>query len=334
MSTSGQPDPNPSLAAGVCEYRDGGLYVPALDCWLDSHQPRRRGFISHAHTDHYAPHEAIICTPETAEMLAFVKPFEDALPPIRPLRLGRTIEHGGARATLLPSGHILGAAMMHVECGGHSLLYSGDVRPSGSSTTPPAQVVPADHLVVEDTFGALDEGFVDAAEGAARVVEFCRKCREQNKTPVLVTTSSCGKAQEMVVALAEAGLSVALQSKIWHFTRLYARYGVPVAGYTRLRKEEWPDADAVIMSRAYLRHDDLKDRVPRPAYALVSGWAASEEGASFDAAIPWSDHASKADLLAFIEAVNPRVVWTFAGEGRLLPELRAAGREAVHLEEC
>jgi len=90
----------------------------------------------------------------------------------------------------------------------------------------------------------------------------------------------------------------------------------------------------VIVTRAYLEHDDLTDRVPRPTYALVSGWAASDEADDFDAAIPWSDHASREELLAFIEAVNPRLVWTFAGEGHLLPELRAAGRDAVHLEAC
>lgn len=148
-------------ATGLCEYRDGGLYVPGLDCWLNSSKPRRRGFISHAHTDHYAAHEAVICTPETAAMLAYVKPFEETLPPIRPLHLGRAIQHGDIQATLLPSGHILGAAMMYIARGGDSLLYSGDVRPSGSATTPPAQVVSADHLIVEDTFGALDEEFVD-----------------------------------------------------------------------------------------------------------------------------------------------------------------------------
>lgn len=322
------------VATDLCVYRDRGLYVPGLDCWLDSSKPRRRGFISHAHTDHYAAHKTIFCTPETADMLALVKPFEEELPPIRPLYLGRTIEHGDLQVTLLPSGHILGAAMMHVTRGGESLLYSGDVRPSGSATTPPAQVVPADHLIVEDTFGALDEEFVGAEEGAARVVEFCRKCRARNRTPILVTTSNCGKAQEMVVALGQAGLAVALQSKIWHFTRLYERHGIPVSGYTRLRKDEWPDADAVIVTRAYLEHDDLTDRVPRPTYALVSGWAASDEADDFDAAIPWSDHASREELLAFIEAVNPRLVWTFAGEGHLLPELRAAGRDAVHLEAC
>ncbi|HOQ30479.1 MAG TPA: MBL fold metallo-hydrolase, partial [Armatimonadota bacterium] len=225
------------VATDLCVYRDRGLYVPGLDCWLDSSKPRRRGFISHAHTDHYAAHETIFCTPETADMLALVKPFEEELPPIRPLYLGRTIEHGDLQVTLLPSGHILGAAMMHVTRGGESLLYSGDVRPSGSATTPPAQVVPADHLIVEDTFGALDEEFVGAEEGAARVVEFCRKCRARNRTPILVTTSNCGKAQEMVVALGQAGLAVALQSKIWHFTRLYERHGIPVSGYTRLRKD-------------------------------------------------------------------------------------------------
>ncbi|NLC56524.1 MAG: hypothetical protein GX774_06790 [Armatimonadetes bacterium] len=319
------------LIADLCQHKEGNLYVPALDCWLDADTPRPKGFVSHAHTDHYAAHQVIICTPETAQLLTLVKPYGEALPPCRPLRLGREVAHGDARVRLLPSGHILGAAMLHLEHGGSSLLYAGDVRPSGSATAPPAAPLPADHLVVEDTFGALDEAFVDSREGAARVVEFCQSTRQEGATPVLVTMSGCGKAQEMVIALAAAGLTTALQSKIWHFTRLYARLGVPVPLGARLGQETVPDADVVLVTCAYLEHNDLGARLHRPKYALVSGWAATANARHYDAAIPWSDHASRAELLSFIEAVQPRLVWTFAGEGKLARELQAAGIGARHL---
>ena len=110
---------------------------------------------------------------------------------------------------------------------------------------------------------------------------------------------------------------MALQSKIWHFIRLYERHGVPVSGYTRLRKAEWPDADAVIVTRAYLEHDDLTDRVPGPP-TLSSPGGPRPTGRRLRCRHPWSDHAFREELLAFIEAINPRLVWTFAGEGHLL----------------
>ncbi len=313
----------------LCQYQ-GGLYVPALDLWLDDTQPHRRGFISHAHTDHYAAHETIICTPETAEMLNLVKPFGEELPPCRPMATGRTVQHNGAHVTLLPSGHILGAAMLHVEAGGTSVLYSGDVRPAGSLTAPPAQVLCADHLIVEDTFGDLEQSFVTPREGGERVVAFCTEALAMGATPIVVTTGNCGKAQEMTLALAEAGLTTALQPKIFHFARTYERLGIPLRGYAKLAPGE-PAGQVVVVTRAYLEHNDLQEWIPRPRYALVSGWAASDEARDYDAAIPWSDHASRQELLAFIEAVNPSLVWTFAGSGRLAEELRAAGREARHL---
>lgn len=318
-------------AGPLCALQEGGLFVAKLGCWLDSGRPRPKCFVSHAHTDHYAAHETIVCTPETGAMLWLLCPYGEPPPPHKPLAYHRIVGPEDARTQLLPSGHILGAAMLHVAGEGASLLYAGDVRPSGSATTPPAEPVAADHLIVEDTFGALDEEFVGPAEGAARVVEFCRQAREEGATPVLVTLSNCGKAQDMMLALSQAGMTAAVQSKIWRFAEVYRRFGVPLRGYRRLDPNAPVEADVVIVTRAFLGYHDLRLNMPKPRFALVSGWAASPDAQEFDAAIPWSDHASRSELLQFIEAVNPKVVWTFAGEGKLLPELRAAGREARHL---
>ena len=49
---------------------DEGLYLPALDLWLDAKVPRNRCLVSHGHSDHIEAHGAIIATPETARILA------------------------------------------------------------------------------------------------------------------------------------------------------------------------------------------------------------------------------------------------------------------------
>jgi len=37
-----------------------GVYLPAHDLWLDAWDPKRFAFVSHAHSDHIAPHEEIV----------------------------------------------------------------------------------------------------------------------------------------------------------------------------------------------------------------------------------------------------------------------------------
>jgi hypothetical protein len=46
-----------------------GVYVPAINLWLDSWDAKRLAFVSHAHNDHIAPHEEIIVSPGTARLL-------------------------------------------------------------------------------------------------------------------------------------------------------------------------------------------------------------------------------------------------------------------------
>ncbi|HOS93936.1 MAG TPA: hypothetical protein PLD23_19765 [Armatimonadota bacterium] len=330
--------------ADLCQFVDESLYLPGADLWLDASRPRPRAFVSHAHTDHLGlspdggSHALVLCTPETGRLIAALMPYGAPVPPIEALPLHHTIQCGGVRLTALPSGHILGGAMLLVESHRGRLLFAGDVRLSGSVTCPPAETVEADHLIIEDTFGALHASFAPASDGARRVLEFCRDAQDRGQTPVLVTTSNCGKAQDMVAALSAAGLRVGLQPKLFRCTEAYRELGVPLTGYAKVRLSDrgggvrCDEVDCILVTCGFLDYNpDLDHHVDNPSMALVSGWAADDEAHHFDAAIPWSDHASREDLHEFVRRVNPSLVWTFAGEGALARELRAMGVKARHL---
>jgi DNA ligase-1 len=47
-----------------------GLYLPAQDLWLDPWEAKRFAFVSHAHSDHIAPHDEIIVSERTAPLAA------------------------------------------------------------------------------------------------------------------------------------------------------------------------------------------------------------------------------------------------------------------------
>jgi len=46
-----------------------GVYLPKQDLWLDPWDAKRFAFISHAHSDHIAPHQEIIISEPTARLL-------------------------------------------------------------------------------------------------------------------------------------------------------------------------------------------------------------------------------------------------------------------------
>jgi len=60
----------------------------------------------------------------------------------------------GLRASLSPSGHMLGSSFARIEGGGKSIVFSGDIgRPVDPILQPPVKVREADWLVVESTYG-------------------------------------------------------------------------------------------------------------------------------------------------------------------------------------
>src|SRR5438128_7982259 len=86
-----------------------GLYLPAQDLWLDPWDPKRFAFVSHAHSDHIAPHNEIILSERTARLM------QTRLPGARKehvLPFGESQTVHNIDVTLLPAGHIFGSAQL------------------------------------------------------------------------------------------------------------------------------------------------------------------------------------------------------------------------------
>ncbi len=80
---------------------------------------------------------------------------ERALAQLTPVDFDRRMDLGNdLRFTLLHAGHILGAAMVRLEDGATSLLFTGDLgRPNDPIMSAPDVVKRADYLVIESTYG-------------------------------------------------------------------------------------------------------------------------------------------------------------------------------------
>jgi Cft2 family RNA processing exonuclease len=104
-----------------------GVHLPQIGWWLDAHFPQRRSFVSHAHSDHIAPHGEILCSAGTSRLMRARMPgerVEHVLP------FGQTEQlTDDTTVTLHPAGHIHGSAqslLVHDRFG--SLLYTGDFK--------------------------------------------------------------------------------------------------------------------------------------------------------------------------------------------------------------
>jgi DNA ligase-1 len=305
----------------------GNVELGAAGLHLDPPGHRALAFVSHAHADHAGKHAETILTPETARLLRLRYGKPEGI--LHELSYGEAREWADFRARLLPAGHVLGSAMLHYEDAAGSLLYTGDCKVRAGISCEAARFEPAETLIMETTFGLPKYEFPPTDEVIARVVEFCRQTLEDGDTPVLLGYS-LGKAQEILAALAEAGLSFALHPAVWKITELYRKLGVVLPEGEKLGADG--GAGRVVICPPHVRGTTFLQRIPRRRVAFLSGWAV-EPGAvhryGCDAVFPLSDHADYPGLLRIVEMVNPRRVLTLHGFAtEFARDLRALGVEA------
>ncbi len=293
--------------------------------WLDSKRKKPLGLVTHAHADHVARHDTVLCTPETA---ALMRRRRGQGLEYMERRYGERTAVGDLSVTLLPAGHILGSAMALLEGPGGSLLYTGDVRPEGGLTCPPAEPARADVLIMEATFGRPEHRFPPAEETRAELVRFARQALEEGATPVFLAYA-LGKAQEVMTALCGAALPVAAHASVWGMCDVYRSFGHRFPGSRRLTGGGRPGAALVVppQSRREVRATGAL-RV-----AAVTGWGDRALGPGVDTVFRLSDHADYDGLLRLALAVGPKrihVVHGYAPE--FAAELRAKGFDAEAVE--
>jgi metallo-beta-lactamase family protein len=115
---------------------------------------------------------------------------------------------GGLSACFRRAGHILGAAIVEIDCNGTKLVFSGDLgRPNSPTMVAPAAIADADHLVVESTYGDTSHPKDDPEE---KIGEIVRDTAARGGT-VLMPSFAVGRTQTI----------------LYHFERLKSSGRIP-----------------------------------------------------------------------------------------------------------
>jgi DNA ligase-1 len=308
-----------------------GVYLPCQDLWLDPWDAKRFAFVSHAHSDHIAPHEEIILSERTARLM------QTRLPGSRTEHILRFAEKRTVRGIdlmLLPAGHIFGSAQCFVFAGNETLLYTGDFKLRPGKSAEPAEWEKADTLIMETTFGLPRYRFPPTEQVIDQIIAFCRETIDDGGVPVLLGYS-LGKAQEILCSLDGAGLTPMLHGSVYQMTRIYEQFGQSFCKYLRYNANHV--AGKVLICPPSASHSRLLKKIEHKRVAMISGWAVDPNAIyryQVDAAFPLSDHADYNDLLRYVELVQPRRVLTLHGfAASFARDLRERGVEAWALSE-
>ncbi len=308
-----------------------GIYLPEQDLWLDPWDAKPLAFVSHAHSDHIAPHQEIIVSARTARLMQARMPGErnEHVVPF-----GELTNIRGLDVMLLPAGHIFGSAQFFLQSDAGSLLYTGDFKLRPGKSAEATEWRQADTLIMETTFGLPRYRFPPTDDVVAQIVAFSRDALEEGAVPVLLGYS-LGKAQEILCALAGAGLTPMLHGSVYRMTRIYEQFGQSFCEYQRYDAKDV--AGKVLICPPSANRSRMLEKIPNKRVAMISGWAV-DPGARFryqtDAAFPLSDHADYPDLLRYVELVQPKRVLTLHGfAAEFARDLRDRGIEAWALSE-
>ena len=301
-----------------------GLRLTSIDLAVDVRTRQTRGFISHAHMDHMAPHELIFCTPATARLVQHR--LGQRL--IHELPFGEPLDWDGVRLTTFPAGHILGSAMLLAEEGGTSLLYTGDFKLGASATAEPAEPPHADVLVMETTFGKPQYRMPPREQVVGELIAAVKQALEFGITPV-VQAYVIGKSQEVTRLLFEHGVPVSQHPLIHAASRVYEACGCALGDY-QLLQDEVPFGHAVIVPPRGQKAATVR-LPPRCVTIAVTGWAVDERARfrlGVDYAFPLSDHADYDELFACVDRVAPKVIYCTHGPVEFVERLRERGHNA------
>src|SRR6266571_3308839 len=308
-----------------------GVYLPKHDLWLDPWDAKRFAFVSHAHSDHIAPHAEIILSEGTAGLMQARLPGkrkEHILP------FGEQRRVHDVDLMLLPAGHIFGSAQIFLRTENQSLLYTGDFKLRRGKSAEATEWACADTLIMETTFGRPRYRFPPTEQVVDQIVAFCRETIGDGGVPVLLGYS-LGKAQEILCALEGADLIPMLHGTVFQMTRIYEQFGQSFCKYLRYDANEV--AGKVLICPPSVNRSRMLEKITRKRVAMISGWAIDPNAIyryQVDAAFPLSDHADYDDLLRYVELVRPRRVLTLHGfAAAFASDLRARGLEAWALSE-
>ncbi|MFD2257403.1 ATP-dependent DNA ligase [Luteolibacter algae] len=247
------------------------------------------------------------------------------------LEFGAMIDRDGFRLRLLPAGHIVGSAMLHVtrKKDGATLLYTGDFKARRGRTTQPVNFIQADTLIMETTFGLPHLTFPAQMEIDAAVLRFVNDAISDGETPVLYGYS-LGKAQEALALLAENGIPVLSHPKVAEMTEACRAAGVDLPEPVLF--EGFAREGHVVVAPPNAVRAKIMRGLKNKRTAMLTGWAL-QPGSFYryrvDEVIPMSDHADYVGLHECVTRVRPKRVLTVHGYVKeFAAELRSKGIDA------
>jgi putative mRNA 3-end processing factor len=294
-----------------------GLYCRPGDFYIDPLRAVPRAVVTHGHSDHARPgHAQVLATAATLAIMRTRLGAERAGTVQQTLGYHEQLTIGEMRVTLVPAGHVLGAAQVVLEYQGCRAVVSGDYKRQPDPTAAPFEPVLCDLFVTEATFGLPVFRHPDAKSEIRRLLDSVALFPERTH---VVGAYALGKCQRIIATLRQCGydapvyLHGAHQSVCDTYRELGVELGdirpATVAAKAALK-------GAVVLAPPSAIADRWARRLEDPVVCMASGWMRIRQRAKaggIELPLIISDHADWDDLLRTIRETQAPEIWVTHG---------------------
>ena len=269
--------------------------------------------ISHAHGDHTPGFRSKKLKYSTNETL---KIYEEgggqAVKNFKPIRYGETLKIDDVEVVAYNAGHMLGSAQFEIRTPEQVVVYTGDINCVETLTTKPADIVNCDVLIIESTYGSPEFIFPERMFVYSELAKWVISQVRSGRIPTFHVYSA-GKAQEVIRLLnVFTNVPVVVHQHVGKISDAHRRLGVDLDFVSDGSAE-----GVKLLAKGgcvYIVPPSIPSRFSRKMVsAMASGWAVKFRPRKFDAVFPVSSHADFKQLVAYVKAVKPRVVYTCFG---------------------
>jgi len=308
-----------------------GLYCVPGDFHIDPTRAVPRAVISHGHSDHARPgHAHVLATRETLAIMQTRMGAERAGGTLQTLPYHEPLLINDVTVTLIPAGHVLGAAQILMEYLGARAVVSGDYKRQPDPTCAPFEPIPCDVFVTEATFGLPVFRHPDARDEIRRLLASVALFPERTH---VVGAYALGKCQRVIATLREVGYDAPIYLHGAHMAvcETYRALGVELGDIrpaTVAAKAELKGA--IVLAPPSAIADRWARRLEDPVVCMASGWMRIRQRAKaggIELPLIISDHADWDDLLRTIRDTQAPEIWVTHGAEEAL--IHAATRMQI-----
>ena len=317
--------------------RSAGLYCSVGDFYIDPHRPVARALITHAHADHArAGHGCVWATAQTIDVMK-IRYGDNCAKNFVPVDYSSKWDLGSVGVTFFPAGHILGSAQILLCYAGIRLVITGDFKRQLDPTCVPFEVVPADCLITEATFGLPVFRHPPIQQELQKLLD---SLASHPKSTHLLGCYALGKAQRVIMGLRALGYqeTIYTHGAMQKICDYYQSQGFDLGPLEPVGRKPKKDlVGSLVLAPPSALTDRWAQAFSDVIPAMASGWLSIRARARqrrVELPLVISDHADWHDLLNTIEEVAPKQVFVTHGrEDALVYHCRAQGyqAEALHI---